>query len=212
MKLLQRAHPHIGGLDSTSTKWFDTQRGKFVQISRISRSHWVTITNTGCSQQRSVLLYNNFKKKTIHCAEQIHSNCFECSNKTHSHCYHQMSSNSMAHPIVEFLPSAQVIILQKLCTVHTAQTLFSPLSPPWVRGAITNSPQVSRGRKVQALQSHPPLATAFKLYCICRKTSEGKMIQCSECRDWFHVCIPPTSEEVGQIWHLSDTVEGAVRE
>ena len=60
MKLLRRAHPRIGGLESTCTQKFDAQRGDFVQILNISRSHWVTVTNIGCKQGH-VLLYNSMK-------------------------------------------------------------------------------------------------------------------------------------------------------
>ena len=64
-------------------------------------------------------------------------------------------------------------------------------------GTITNFPRGSRRRKTKVFQSRLPKMTNISVYCSCRETSEGKMVQCNKCHEWFHDrCIPPTREEV----------------
>ena len=47
-KLLQKAHPHVGSLQSSilgETLAFTVQRGDFVQILNIANSHWITVSS-----------------------------------------------------------------------------------------------------------------------------------------------------------------------
>ena len=47
-KLLQKAHPHVGNLQSSilgETLAFTVQRGDFVQILNIANSHWITVSS-----------------------------------------------------------------------------------------------------------------------------------------------------------------------
>ena len=49
--LLRKAYHHIGGLEPVclgQTLQFTVQRGEFVQILNVSKSHWITVSNIGC--------------------------------------------------------------------------------------------------------------------------------------------------------------------
>ena len=38
------------------------------------------------------------------------------------------------------------------------------------------------------------------VYCICRRGEEGFMIQCSDCKEWFHgECVRVTEQDTDQI-------------
>ena len=45
---------------------------------------------------------------------------------------------------------------------------------------------------------------SFCLYCICRQPKFGEMIECSTCKEWFHlqqcVLVPPSALEPGVQW------------
>ena len=49
--LLKQQFPHVGGLLEAvlaDTLGFEIQRGEFVQILKVRRSYWITISNIGC--------------------------------------------------------------------------------------------------------------------------------------------------------------------
>ena len=214
MKLLQKDHPHIGGLESTCTQQFDAQRGDFVQILNISRSHWVTITNIGCKQEGHVLLYNSLKSYSL------------CSK---SKKYISMILNTPTKLIQVISPNVQqqygssdcglfaLAFAQSLCAgdnpeeiTYTQHKLRPHLLQCLETGTITNFPPGSRRRKTKVFQSRLPKMTNISVYCSCRETSEGKMVQCNKCHEWFHDrCIPPTREEVWTNNSLSGTVDNA---
>ena len=44
-----------------------------------------------------------------------------------------------------------------------------------------------------------------KIHCICRKHSFGKMIECEECKEWFHFeCVNIDEENVPEEWICED--------
>ena len=44
-----------------------------------------------------------------------------------------------------------------------------------------------------------------KIHCICRKHSFGKMIECEECKEWFHFeCVNIDEENVPDEWICED--------
>ena len=82
--VLRLAHPHIGGLQSTilgETLTFDIQRGNFVQVLNVSRSHWITISNIGCEPE-TIAIYDSLGSGSVpaRTSEQIAAIVFSSSS------------------------------------------------------------------------------------------------------------------------------------
>ena len=71
---------------------------------------------------------------------------------------------------------------QDLCSIqYCEQTLRKHLVTCLQRGRITPFPCISKQSINPAISKE-----ATSVFCSCRMTEEGRMIQCTKCKEWFH--------------------------
>ena len=60
-------------------------------------------------------------------------------------------------------------------------------------------------KKNRAKSSEETQEGERKIHCICRKPSFGKMIECEECKEWFHFeCVNIDEDNVPEEWICED--------
>ena len=186
--LLEKDYPHVGGLQPTflARKFqFSVQRSEFVQILNVYGSHWLTISNIGCPtgtinvydslpncylssdtkrQIAAILFLSDQRKITVNFVDvQIQSNGSDCGLYalafTTSLCCGDNPSkiNYRSHKLREHLFN---------CLENHVMTSF---------------PRRNRQKKALIRKEK-----SFQIFCECRQTEYGPMINCCTCHEWYH--------------------------
>lgn len=81
--LLQMQHPHIGGFQSTllaENLSMEPQVCEFIQILNINQSHWLTISNIGCSSS-SIKVYDSLGGRLPNTTKKVIADILQCKKK-----------------------------------------------------------------------------------------------------------------------------------
>ena len=65
--------------------------------------------------------------------------------------------------------------------------------------------KISSNKKNKSKSNKNDLEEEKKVYCICRKNSFGNMIECDECKEWFHYdCVGIDEDNVPEEWNCEE--------
>ena len=197
--VLRLAHPHIGGLQSTilgETLTFDIQRGNFVQVLNVSRSHWITISNIGCEPE-TIAIYDSLGSGSVpaRTSEQIAAIVFSSSSSIQLIFKSvQMQSGGSDCGLFALAFATSLSKGEKPEEINYMQHQFRQhLQNCIVAKQFTLFPRTSRKKKPV-----PPISeTSLQLFCKCclPDTKKERMACCDHCGEWYHehcVMIPDT--------------------
>ena len=198
---LKKIHPHIGALGQTLA--FTIQHGEFVQILNVSNNHWITISNIGCQsghinvydsmgtncvpprtkEQVAAILFSNKKKILLKYKQvQVQRGASDCG----------AFAIAFATALCSGKNPTDIYFIQHKLRFHLKDCLM--------QRNITGFPQMLRkrvkGKKKEATED-------YEIHCVCRQPDGGNMIQCDDCKQWFHdMCITTNT----RVWKNLDSV------
>ena len=207
--LLKKKYPKMGGLQSTVlgvNLTFSIERGKFVQIINVRNSHWITISNAMSQTLNEISVYDSkpswtgvFPRKAI---EQIAA--LICSGEK------QFTLNFQPVQVQRGSDDCGLFAIafaESLCSGaspsslrYTQESLRSHLLKCLDNRAITPFPSTKRRPvKSNRLQVVP-------VFCFCRQIEKGHTVECSGCKDWYHVeCVHfPSNFPKKEKWYCSN--------
>lgn len=190
--LMQRKYPQINGLQTPilgETLAFDVHvaGSQFVQVLNVSRNHWIMVTSIGCDVPNQVKVYDSLPSMDVpwrtkqQIASLLFSNCHEIKLLFPNV---QLQQGSMDCGLFALAFSVSLCAGQDPSTTNYIQNQFrNHLLSCLEASEISPFPTRQRMRRVA---KKLPITSAFDIYCICRLPGEGRMIECEQCREWFH--------------------------
>ena len=187
-KLLKDAYPHIGGLQPTilgMTLAFEVQRKQFVQVLHINENHWVTASNIGCpvatvdifdsmrctrlsfraKAQIAAMLFTDQPEITVRFQPvQLQHGTSDCG----------VFSLAFATSLCGGQTPTQITYIQHQLRDHLCHCPENK--------TITPFPCQQQRKKAKQYVAD----MKFRVYCKCRQPEEGRMIECEDCKEWYH--------------------------
>ena len=207
--LLQKAYPHIGGLQDTvlaETLAFDIQRGEFVQVLNICRNHWITVTNINC-KAGIIAIYDSVPSGRVpsRTRDQIAAMIF-CEDKAFTLQFQpvQVQRGSSDCGLFALAFATSLCAGENPERINYVQHLFREhLVKCLTQQAISPFPTTSRSRKPLPQRG----STTVNVFCKCRLPEDGRMIQCDSCKEWYHshcVTVPESVwSDSNSVWHCA---------
>lgn len=199
-KLLKESFPHTGSLQPTilgQNLTFEVQRTEFVQILHVNGCHWLTISTIGCHDSE-VKIYDSLSCGPLTDIDAQVAALLCTRNKNivlqYQHVQQQSNSSDCGAFAVAFATSlchsenpAEVTYTQKDLRFHLLKCLESRY---FTKFPCRDSKRKRTNRRV-----------LLPVYCKCRMPEEGEMIQCNDCKEWYHrECVEPLTDD---IWNNS---------
>ncbi len=191
-ELLKQQHPHISGLQNPIlqlTGSFEIMKKPFVQILNHAGNHWITISTIDC-EPGSVFIFDSMnslltKELQMVVADLLHLQDHQHIVLKHVKMQYQIGSNDCGLFAIasacalcnEFNP-AKMKFEQSIMRQHLLKAFQDKELTPFPH-------KKSRQQAISIIEKK------VRIYCICRKPdSGGKMILCSNCKEWFHcACV-----------------------
>ena len=205
--MIKAKFPRISGLQDvgrSDTCTFEEEDGNFVQILNIHDTHWICVTNVD-SKSNEVKLYDSM------CTGDIPMNTKEV--------VASLVRLSQTYIFLTF-PDVQQQVGSSDCGLYSlafANTLSSGKDPAKLeynqmqfrehfleclrKGDITPFPHDTVMKNPQK-----PSLRKFSVYCLCRLPNTGdSMVQCCECKEWFHFSCIGLDEDASlpEEWHCT---------
>lgn len=174
-KLMKRKYPHIGGLQNTvlaETLSFDVQRGQFVQVLNVSRSHWITVSNIGC-KPAAIAVYDSMPSGYIpRRTKDVIASIVFSNEKAITLQFIAVQSQHGSNDCGLFALAFAASLCAPQSTTNVQHRLREHLLTCFENMTILPFPQTSRERK------QPPLLreVSLELFCQCRLPEDGRMI------------------------------------
>ena len=205
--MIKAKFPRISGLQDvgrSDTCTFEEEDGNFVQILNIHDTHWICVTNVD-SKSNEVKVYDSM------CTGDIPMNTKEV--------VASLVRLSQTYIFLTF-PDVQQQVGSSDCGLYSlafANTLSSGKDPAKLeynqmqfrehfleclkKGDITPFPHDTVMKNPQK-----PSLQKFSVYCLCRLPNTGdSMVQCCECKEWFHFSCIGLDEDASlpEEWHYT---------
>ncbi|KAL5491289.1 hypothetical protein EMCRGX_G016548 [Ephydatia muelleri] len=191
-QLLKQSHPHISGLQNPilqKTKTFDVQRNlDFVQCLNIKDNHWITVS-AASSIPDTINVYDSLNGTLTEPLKQIIADLMHSAGKqiTVQYVSVQYQKGSQDCGLFAIAFACEICFGKDPSSVTFVQsTMRQHLIEGLEQGNILPFPSAVRRQRSQMVRQE-----VFRIFCSCRMPNDGrKMIQCSKCREWYHLnCV-----------------------
>ena len=164
---------------------FCMQKGEFVQILNVNNLHWLTVSNIGCPKGTinvydslsnsglsthtikviaGILFVTDLRKITINYIDvQTQSNCSDCG----------VFSLAFGISLCQGEDPSTISCITYQLRDHLYKCLENHKMSTFPR---RNHQRIARSGHQET----------FNFYCECRLPRYGKMIECGQCKEWFH--------------------------
>lgn len=195
--MLKQQHPEVGGLQLPilSEKFaMEPQTGEFVQLVNVHGSHWVAVSTVGCPPS-AINVYDSLHGRLPEHAQKLVADIMQSRERAIEVRYVDVQWQSgacdcglFALAFATCLCSGQDPVALNFDQGKMRSHLLSCLES----GYITPFPLQDIRRQPEPKQS----CQLIPIYCIYRLIDERTpMIQCSTCKDWFHIeCVHPPQD------------------
>ena len=200
-QVLLKQLSHYSGFQNTllgSTLQFAVERGEFVQIIHDGINHWLMISNVGGSCVQQVMVYDSMHRSVGSCTKRqvavlLHTN--QSHIKIQMMDIHLQSGGSDCGLFAIANATALVYGLAPGSQLYNQAEMRRHLWRCLKEGNLIPFP-ILKTRRCTGL-ARVKSTDIIKIYCSCRMPDSGHMIQCSNCREWYHIrCVQPSKKSI----------------
>lgn len=208
--LLQRQFPHVQGMQDTllgSTLMFNIIAKEMLQILHDGHLHWLLISTLGCTDGQVKIYDSLMSPPSLQVQLQIAS--LLCSHLPKMQCAYQscQQQNGGADCGLFAIAFAVDICLGlDVCALAYEQSQMRTHLCKCIRESrFTSFPRKDPNQRIKKCKA---VAVSVPLYCVCRlpDNTQEQMVQCTACKDWFHVScqrVPKAVIGTTKLWNCS---------
>ena len=188
--LLKKAFPGISGLEDTvlgSKLQFSVARGDFVQVLHDGNLHWLAVTNIGSTGQNEVLVFDSLHN-TLGDASKLQIASLLMTDRKDIRCYfpdYQKQKGGIDCGLFAIAAATSLCYGQQPQGNYEQHKMRSHLVSCLKEGKMKPFPT---SNAITRPIKRNKTVSVINVYCVCRLPDNGeeRMMECGQCREWFH--------------------------
>ena len=202
--LIKQQHPHINGLLPTVIQGKNPLPQGSLQILHINTNHWVTVSTLN-TESEDIIMYDSKYSSLSETTEDVLAQLVNTDKPFFSVKVASVTKQSCLADCGLFAIAYMTQIANKLnpslCVFHQAE-MRKHLILCFEQKQLNPFPILKERRS-----SNIPKMLTVKVYCYCRQTYNGKMVECSGvCGEWYHIKCISTRIQKNKEWFCKNCI------